>query len=70
MQGTSYRNWQRIVNTLYDDFTPAWETRPIGLELANMNHRHLGQNGHVVSETSYGDWITHASQSEKHATIV
>jgi aryl-alcohol dehydrogenase-like predicted oxidoreductase len=27
-----------------------------------MNHRHLGQSGLVVSEISYGNWITHASQ--------
>ena len=34
-----------------------------------MNHRHLGQSGLVVSEISYGNWITHASQIEKTAAI-
>src|SRR4051812_17231959 len=32
-----------------------------------MNHRHLGQSGLVVSEISYGNWITHALQVEKEA---
>jgi len=34
-----------------------------------MNHRHLGQSGLVVSEISYGNWITHGSQVEKDAAI-
>jgi aryl-alcohol dehydrogenase-like predicted oxidoreductase len=34
-----------------------------------MNHRHLGGSGLVVSETSYGNWITHGSQVEKDAAI-
>ena len=34
-----------------------------------MNHRHLGQSGLVVSEISYGNWITHASQIEKDAAL-
>src|SRR3954462_11823215 len=34
-----------------------------------MNHRHLGQSGLVVSEISYGNWITHASQVEKDIAI-
>ncbi len=34
-----------------------------------MNHRHLGQSGLVVSEISYGNWITHGSQVEKAAAI-
>lgn len=34
-----------------------------------MNHRHLGQSGLVVSEISFGNWITHASQIEKDAAI-
>src|SRR6478609_3621875 len=34
-----------------------------------MNHRHLGQSGLVVSEISYGNWITHGSQIEKEAAI-
>ena len=29
-----------------------------------MNHRHLGQSGLLVSEISYGNWITHGSQVE------
>src|SRR3954451_16372813 len=34
-----------------------------------MNHRHLGRSGLVVSEISYGNWITHGSQVEKDASI-
>ena len=34
-----------------------------------MNHRHLGQSGLVVSEISYGNWITHGSQIEKDTAI-
>lgn len=34
-----------------------------------MNHRHLGQSGLVVSEISFGNWITHGSQVEKDAAI-
>jgi len=34
-----------------------------------MNHRHLGQSGLVVSEISFGNWITHASQIEKDAAV-
>src|SRR5258707_1259263 len=34
-----------------------------------MNHRHLGQSGLVVSEISYGNWITHGSQVEKETAI-
>jgi aryl-alcohol dehydrogenase-like predicted oxidoreductase len=34
-----------------------------------MNHRHLGASGLVVSEISYGNWITHGSQVEKDAAI-
>src|SRR4051812_49352299 len=34
-----------------------------------MNHRHLGRSGLVVSEISYGNWITHGSQVEKDAAI-
>jgi aryl-alcohol dehydrogenase-like predicted oxidoreductase len=34
-----------------------------------MNHRHLGTSGLVVSEISYGNWITHGSQVEKDAAI-
>ena len=30
-----------------------------------MNYRHLGQSGLVVSEITYGNWITHGSQVEK-----
>ncbi len=34
-----------------------------------MNYRHLGQSGLVVSEISYGNWITHGSQVEKATAI-
>jgi aryl-alcohol dehydrogenase-like predicted oxidoreductase len=34
-----------------------------------MNHRHLGQSGMLVSEISYGNWITHGSQVEKDAAF-
>jgi aryl-alcohol dehydrogenase-like predicted oxidoreductase len=34
-----------------------------------MDHRHLGQSGLLVSEISYGNWITHGSQVEKDAAI-
>src|SRR5437764_11076409 len=34
-----------------------------------MNYRHLGRSGLVVSEISYGNWLTHGSQVEKDAAI-
>jgi aryl-alcohol dehydrogenase-like predicted oxidoreductase len=34
-----------------------------------MMHRHLGRSGLLVSEISYGNWITHGSQVEKDAAI-
>src|SRR3954451_5498791 len=34
-----------------------------------MNFRHLGRSGLVVSEISYGNWLTHGSQIEKDAAI-
>jgi aryl-alcohol dehydrogenase-like predicted oxidoreductase len=34
-----------------------------------MKHRHLGKSGMLVSEISYGNWITHGSQVEKDAAI-
>lgn len=34
-----------------------------------MNHRHLGQSGLLVSEISYGNWITHGNQVEKDAAF-
>ena len=34
-----------------------------------MNHRYLGRSGLLVSEISYGNWITHASQIEKDTAI-
>jgi aryl-alcohol dehydrogenase-like predicted oxidoreductase len=34
-----------------------------------MNHRHLGKSGLLVSEISYGNWITHGSQVEKDAAL-
>jgi aryl-alcohol dehydrogenase-like predicted oxidoreductase len=30
-----------------------------------MNHRHLGKSGLVVTEISYGNWLTHGSQVEE-----
>lgn len=32
-----------------------------------MQHRHLGKSGLMVSEISYGNWITHGSQVEREA---
>ncbi|GII55424.1 aldo/keto reductase [Planotetraspora thailandica] len=32
-----------------------------------MEHRHLGRSGLLVSEISYGNWITHGSQVEEDA---
>jgi len=34
-----------------------------------MNHRYLGRSGLLVSEISYGNWITHGSQVEKDAAF-
>lgn len=34
-----------------------------------MEHRHLGKSGLVVSEISYGNWLTHGSQVEKEAAL-
>src|SRR3954471_6052799 len=34
-----------------------------------MNHRHLGRSGLLVSEISYGNWITHGSQVEEDAAL-
>ena len=34
-----------------------------------MEHRHLGRSGLVVSEISYGNWLTHGSQVEKDAAL-
>jgi aryl-alcohol dehydrogenase-like predicted oxidoreductase len=34
-----------------------------------MNHRHLGKSGLLVSEISYGNWITHGAQVEKDAAF-
>ncbi len=34
-----------------------------------MKHRHLGRSGLLVSEISYGNWITHGSQVEKDAAF-
>src|SRR3954467_3368464 len=34
-----------------------------------MNYRHLGRSGLLVSEISYGNWITHGSQVERDAAI-
>jgi aryl-alcohol dehydrogenase-like predicted oxidoreductase len=34
-----------------------------------MKHRHLGRSGLLVSEISYGNWITHGSQVEKETAL-
>ena len=34
-----------------------------------MEHRHLGRSGLLVSEISYGNWITHGSQVEDEAAL-
>jgi aryl-alcohol dehydrogenase-like predicted oxidoreductase len=34
-----------------------------------MQHRHLGRSGLLVSEISYGNWITHGSQVEEDAAL-
>ncbi|HSP79780.1 MAG TPA: aldo/keto reductase, partial [Myxococcaceae bacterium] len=34
-----------------------------------MNHRHLGSSGLMVSEISYGNWLTHGSQVEEAAAF-
>lgn len=34
-----------------------------------MEHRHLGRSGLMVSEISYGNWITHGSQVEEDAAV-
>ena len=34
-----------------------------------MQHRHLGRSGLMVSEISYGNWITHGSQVEEVAAV-
>jgi aryl-alcohol dehydrogenase-like predicted oxidoreductase len=34
-----------------------------------MNHRHLGRSGLMVSEISYGNWLTHGAQVEKDAAF-
>ncbi|GAB3154563.1 aldo/keto reductase family protein [Microbispora hainanensis] len=34
-----------------------------------MEYRHLGRSGLVVSEISYGNWITHGSQVEEDAAV-
>ncbi len=34
-----------------------------------MNHRPLGRSGLLVSEISYGNWLTHGSQVEKDAAL-
>ena len=34
-----------------------------------MNHRHLGQSGLMVSEISYGNWLTHGAQVDKDAAF-
>src|SRR5947209_8128125 len=40
-----------------------------GHSVADMQHRHLGRSGLLVSEISYGNWITHGSQVEEEAAL-
>src|SRR5207248_10840881 len=35
--------------------------------VGDMEHRHLGRSGLMVSEIAYGNWITHGSQVEEDA---
>ena len=41
----------------------------VSLTCSTMNHRYLGRSGLLVSEISYGNWITHGSQVEKDAAF-
>jgi aryl-alcohol dehydrogenase-like predicted oxidoreductase len=34
-----------------------------------VNHRHLGKSGLLVSEISYGNWLTHGAQVDKEAAF-
>ena len=34
-----------------------------------MEHRHLGRSGLLVSEISYGNWLTHGSQVEEEQAL-
>jgi aryl-alcohol dehydrogenase-like predicted oxidoreductase len=34
-----------------------------------MEFRHLGRSGLLVSEISYGNWLTHGSQVEEEAAV-
>jgi aryl-alcohol dehydrogenase-like predicted oxidoreductase len=34
-----------------------------------MNHRHLGKSSLMVSEISYGNWLTHGAQVDKNAAF-
>jgi aryl-alcohol dehydrogenase-like predicted oxidoreductase len=34
-----------------------------------MEHRHLGRSGLLISEISYGNWLTHGSQVEEEAAL-
>src|SRR5262249_30504414 len=36
---------------------------------AEMNHRHLGRSGLMVSEIAYGNWLTHGAQVDKEAAF-
>jgi aryl-alcohol dehydrogenase-like predicted oxidoreductase len=40
-----------------------------GARRAQLNNRHLGKSGLVVSEISCGNWITHGSQVKKDAAL-
>jgi aryl-alcohol dehydrogenase-like predicted oxidoreductase len=35
--------------------------------ITDMQHRHLGRSGLLISAITYGNWITHGSQVEEHA---
>src|SRR5258708_390936 len=39
------------------------------VKVARMNFRHLGRSGLVVSEISFGNWLTHGSQVEEEAAL-
>jgi aryl-alcohol dehydrogenase-like predicted oxidoreductase len=46
--------------------------RPAGRgagRFGRMEFRHLGRSGLMVSEISYGNWITHGSQVEEDAAV-
>ena len=38
-------------------------------KVGDMEYRHLGRSGLMVSEIAYGNWITHGDQVEEQAAI-